>query len=119
MYKRQRLNHRLWLFEEKTLQRLRRAYIAVRQNKEPLPIRIDKEPWNLRDLYYYHPYGKDPVFWDGIIRDIESIALKREDSLSDIIPTGLYHEFINKEKEVLSKAFDEEEILAEKMLKKR
>ena len=94
-------------------------FFAVRQNKEPLPIRIDKEPWNLRDLYNYHPYGNDPSFWEGIIKDIENIALKREDVLSEIIPNSFYSEFINREKEVLSKTFNEEEQKAEKMRKKR
>ena len=115
-----RLNHRIWLFEDKTLERLRRAYYAVRRNKEPLTIRIDKEPWNFRDLYNYHPFGKDPTFWEGIIRDIEICKLKREEEWQPkLVRDGIYQAFIKKEKEFLSNIFNEEEKMAEKMRKKR
>ncbi|MFX0141638.1 MAG: hypothetical protein ACFFDN_48825, partial [Candidatus Hodarchaeota archaeon] len=64
------LDHRNWLFSEKTLDRLEKAYRCVKRRKEPMDIRIDKEPWTLRDLYLHHPFGKEVDFWDKIIQAI-------------------------------------------------
>jgi hypothetical protein len=73
-----RLDHRSWIFEEGALTQLRKAYRAVKRNTEPLPIKIDLEPWSLQDLYKFHPFGRDPAFWDRLIRDIEARFQKRK-----------------------------------------
>lgn len=115
-----RLYHRIWIFEEKTLKRLRKAYNAVWRNTEPLPVRIDKEPWTLKDLYNFHPFGKDPAFWDDIIRDIEICSLRRDEVWeSEPVLGGVYQAAINKEKEVLEKILDEEEELAKRKRRRR
>lgn len=66
------LTHRTWIFEEKTLDQLRKAYHAVRRDKVPPPLKIDLELWTLQDVYYHHPLGSNPDFWDQLIREIEA-----------------------------------------------
>jgi len=69
------LDHRIWIF--KNIEKVRRAYRAVRRNREPLPDLIDLEPWTLRDLYSYHPRGKDSDFWEELLNELT----KRKENL--------------------------------------
>jgi hypothetical protein len=62
-----RLNHRIWLFDDRTIKEVEKACRRVRRGMPPENIKIDKEPWTLRDLFEYHPMGKDPSFWEELI----------------------------------------------------
>lgn len=61
------LDHRGWIFEERTLKEIAAAYRAVRRGREPNPGVIDIEPWTIQDLYRYHPRGNEADFWREII----------------------------------------------------
>ena len=104
------LDHRVWLFEQKTLDRLRKAYRTIRSGRKPLPVRIDKEPWTLLDIYAYHPRGKDREFWLELLETVEERnASEHAQHRKDAVPEGLYSEFKNKETEYVTQMLDEEE----------
>jgi hypothetical protein len=105
-----RLDHRVWLFSEKTLSRLGKAYRAVKQHKAPPNIRIDKEEWSLEDLYWYHPLGKQVEFWRDFIDEIRTRAgKKRRVYGGGPVPKGVYEEFKRRETEAVEETLDEEE----------
>ncbi|MCW4010366.1 MAG: hypothetical protein NWF05_07070 [Candidatus Bathyarchaeota archaeon] len=109
------LDHREWLFNEKTITRLAAAYRAVKQHKEPANVRIDKEDWSLQDLYKYHPLGKDIEFWKGIIDDINTRRnVNRTIYGGGTVPKDVYEAFKRKETEYVEKMLDEEESQSEK-----
>jgi hypothetical protein len=114
-----RLDHRVWLFSEKTLSRLGKAYRAVKQHKMPPNIRIDKVEWSLGDLYRYHPLGKQVEFWQNFIDEIRArTATKRKVYQGGPVPREVYEEFKRRETEAVEEALDEEEE-AQKTFQKR
>lgn len=103
-------DHRVWLFEDKTLDRVRRAYHSLKMGRQPLPQRIDKENWTLRDIYDYHPKGKDPKFWLGVLEALQSRnAPENMQHRKDAVPEGVYSEFKKRERQVIVDMLDEEE----------
>jgi hypothetical protein len=64
------LDHRSWIFEEKTVLQVINAYKAVKKGTKPENGIIDLEPWTINDLYSFHPQGKDPEFWRQMLADI-------------------------------------------------
>jgi hypothetical protein len=106
-----RLDHRVWLFKDKTFARLAKAYRAVRRGKEPSDVRIDKEPWSLRDLYLYHPFGKDTSFWEEFIDEIKTRAsIERQMYRGGPVPKKIYEAFKKKETDFIEKMLDDEEM---------
>ncbi|MCR6624424.1 MAG: hypothetical protein NDF58_07625 [archaeon YNP-LCB-024-027] len=66
------LDHRTYLFSSEVEQRLLKACEYVSKGKAPLNVKIDyAEPWTLRDLYEYHPRGRDPAFYEEILEAIK------------------------------------------------
>lgn len=105
-----RADHRTWLFEEMTLERIRKTYRSVRLTRKPLPIRIDKEPWNLLDLYTYHPRGTDPQFWLELLEVIEERNAPRHvEHRRRAVPPGNYSLMNKREREYVTRMLDEEE----------
>ena len=105
-----RLDHRGWLFKEKTFARLAKAYRAVKRGREPSDVRIDKEPWSLRDIYRYHPFGRDAGFWNEIINEIKTRAsMKIEVYQGGPVPKKIYEAFKKKETKFVEKMLDDEE----------
>ncbi len=104
------VDHRVWLFEEKTINRVRRAYRSVVRGRTPLPQRIDKEDWTLLDIYNHHPKGRDPHFWLEIVEALTS--RNKPENLrhqKDAVPEGMYSEFKKKERQAIVNVLDEEE----------
>lgn len=89
-----RADHRVWLFEEKTLDRVRRAYQSVKLGGQPLPQRIDKENWTLLDVYKYHPRGRHRMFWPEVLESLEArnapVRARAEVTQTGIYPPLLY-----------------------------
>ncbi len=104
------LDHRVWLFKDKSLERVRKAYRSIRSGRKPMPVRIDKEPWTLLDIYSYHPKGQDPKFWLELLETIEERnAPKHAQHRKDAVPDGFYSEFKTKEQQYVTRMLDEEE----------
>jgi hypothetical protein len=105
-----RADHRTWLFEEKTLARVRAAYRRVRSGRQPDDLRIDKENWTLKDIYRYHPRGKDPAFWEEVLEALKSRnAPEHLQHRKNAVPEGFYSEFKKKETEYITEMLDSEE----------
>lgn len=107
-------DHRVWLFTEKTLSRVANAYNAVKRGRAPLDIRIDKEQWSLRDLYLFHPFGKDVNFWEQLINDLKNrTSMKRKVYGGGPVPKNVYEAFKKKETRFIEKMIDDEESKAQ------
>ncbi len=105
-----RADHRVWLFEEKTLNRVRRAYHSVKSGGQPLPQRIDKENWTLLDVYKYHPRGRDRKFWLEVLESLEARnAPENSQHMKEAVPEGVYSEFKKRERQAVTDMLDEEE----------
>jgi hypothetical protein len=66
------LDHRTHLFSSEVERRLVKARDYVAKGKAPSNEKIDyAEPWTLRDLYEYHPRGRDPAFYEEILEAIK------------------------------------------------
>ncbi len=104
------LDHRVWLFEERTFRLLRVALKAVREGGSPPPLRIDKEPWNLADLYKGYHRGCEVEFWEKL-RDTlwERKSPANEAQFRAAVPPGLYSAFKRGEREAVLKRFHKEE----------
>ena len=103
-------DHRVWLFEEKTLRRVRRAYRSVMRGGQPPPQRIDKENWTLLDIYAYHPRGKDPKFWLDLIEALTSRNKpQNRQRRKQAVPSGIYSEFKKLERQTIIDMLDEDE----------
>ncbi|MCL4519775.1 MAG: hypothetical protein M1587_11330 [Thaumarchaeota archaeon] len=103
-------DHRVWLFTDQTVQRLRRAYLAVKNGRSPLAIRIDKESWTLADIYRFHPRGSDEKFWVEILDTLRERIQKRRDAFQGgPIPREIYNQFKRKESDAVTSILDEEE----------
>jgi hypothetical protein len=104
------LDHRVWLFESKTIDRVRRAYRAVRSGRPPLAQHIDKESWTLRDIFDHHPKGKDSNFWLGVVEAlVKRSSPENAQHRKEAVPDGIYSEFKEKERQFVVDALDEEE----------
>jgi len=66
------LDHRSWIFDEKSVSTLINTYKDVKKGKIPQNGIIDIEPWTISDLYYFHPRGKDVNFWKELLLEINS-----------------------------------------------
>jgi len=68
------LDHRVWIFEN--IEKVRRAYRAVKMGREPSPDLLDLDVglWTLRDLYLYHPRGRDLDFWEELLNELNARA---------------------------------------------
>jgi len=65
------LDHRLWLFRENTIKRVESVYRAVKRGNIPPKVSIDPpSSWTIRDIYLYHPRGRDPDFWVEILKEL-------------------------------------------------
>jgi len=108
-----------YLNTPRDLTRLSNAYRAVVRNREPSDVRIDKEPWTLRDVNRYHPLGKEPKLWIELIDDIRTRAsAKRKVYSGGPVPKEVYEAFKRKETEFVEKTLDEEEAQARKKRRK-
>jgi len=103
-----RIDHRSWLFKEETFKDLHQAYNAVKEGQCPLPAQIDKEPWTLADLWKYHPDGKKPEFWEGLMDAIRArvIPVREMDEMNSK-SKGIIAEFRNKESAFFGQKLDE------------
>lgn len=66
------LDHRSWIFDEKSVSTLINTYKDVKKGKVPKNGIIDIEPWTVSDLYDFHPRGKDVNFWKELLLEINS-----------------------------------------------
>ena len=68
------LDHRTWIFDN--IEKVYKAYRSVKRGKEPSHdlIDLDVEHWTLRDLYLYHPRGRDVDFWEELISELNARA---------------------------------------------
>lgn len=74
------LDHRGWLFSEEARSIIINTAKKVKRGIPPDPIKIDPpESWTLKDLYDFHPRGKDPAFWEDFLHEIEKRSGKRDD----------------------------------------
>lgn len=114
------LDHRVWLFEERTFRLLRVALKAVRDGRSPPPLRIDKEPWNLADLYKNYHRGGEVEFWEKL-RDTlwERKSPPNEAQFRAAVPLGMYSEFKRGEREAVLKRLRKEEEAYKQSLSKR
>jgi len=103
-------DHRVWLFEEKTINRVRRAYRSVVMGRAPLPQRIDKEKWTLLDIFRHHPQGRDPKFWLDIVEALtKRNTPENAEHRRNAVPEGMCSEFKKKERQAICSRLDEEE----------
>jgi len=65
------LDQRSWIFNEKSIIALINALKAVRRDKAPPDGIIDLVRWTIKDLYQYHPRGKDVDFWEELLRELK------------------------------------------------
>jgi len=65
------LDDHTWLFEEQTKLELIKAIRRVKRRRNPDPIKIDFVNWTLKDLYEYHPRGKELKFWEDLLNELE------------------------------------------------
>ncbi len=73
------LDHRSWIFSEKSITTLINSFKEVKKGKIPADGKIDIEPWTIRDLYYFHPRGKDVDFWRELLVELNSrLQLKQK-----------------------------------------
>lgn len=61
------LDHRKWIFEEKSVMTLIDTFKKVKQGKIPKNGLIDIENWTILGLYQQHPQGKDLSFWKNFL----------------------------------------------------
>jgi len=94
-----RLDHRIWLFDDRVLNELYRTYKRIKRGTPPRDISIDYEPWTLKDIYELHPMGKDIEFWDKLIDLIKERKKKHIVYKGGPVPKEIYEEFIKAKKE--------------------
>jgi len=73
-----RIDHHSWIFEN--IGEVERACRAVKMGKAPRDVIIDPSSgmWTLRDIYLYHPRGKDYDFWVEILSALRGRAKQEE-----------------------------------------
>lgn len=66
------LDHRKWIFDN--IEKVHKAYRRVKRGREPSHdlIDLDVGHWTLRDLYLYHPRGRDVDFWEELIGELNA-----------------------------------------------
>lgn len=66
------LDHRGWIFDDDVLEDLNSVAKLVNKGIEPENIIIDPQTiWTVKDLYHYHPNGKNPAFWYDLLLQIK------------------------------------------------
>ncbi len=64
------LDHRSWIFDEKSVNTLISTYKDVRRGKIPENGIVDIEHWTISNLYSFHPRGKEPDFWRELLVEV-------------------------------------------------
>jgi hypothetical protein len=73
------LDHRSWIFSGESITALINSFKEVKKGRIPADGIIDIEPWTIRDLYYFHPRGKDVSFWRELLVELNSrLQLKQK-----------------------------------------
>jgi hypothetical protein len=66
------LDHRRYLFTNKTINKIKKAIRNIKIGLFPLNEKIDfKETWTLQYLYFEHPDGKKLEFWKNLLEAIK------------------------------------------------
>lgn len=61
------LDHRSWIFDKKSVSTIITTLNEVKKGRVPADGIIDIEPWTIRDLFFFHPRGKDETFWKELL----------------------------------------------------